>query len=243
MCSKCQGVLRDGHGPLYSLVLDVLKDMDSDSRQATDPSLARVYDLFRRALILGVQGFIDAQADIVLEIWVKKHPDLWKAEVEDWFVREGLSRVPEIVDRFLRLGSIVPNKTPNPEVEVYLREGTRCFLYGFFQASTALARAAIEAGVKDCLAKRFGSVPECGLAQKIRVATKFSLLDPQRAKMARDVVKAAGRALHQETVKSCSLAFDAIACARGALEGLYGRQQVFHPWSLRLQLSATWPRS
>jgi hypothetical protein len=223
MCSKCQGVLRDGHGPLYSLVLNVLKDMDSDSGEATDPSLAGVYDRFRRALIRGVQGFIDAQADSVLEIWVKKHPDLWKAEVEDWFVREGLARVPEIVDRFLRLGSIVPNKTPNPEVEVYLREATRCFLYGFFQASTALARAAIEAGLNDCLARMLGSVPERSLPEKIRVATKFRLLDPQQAKMARDVVKAAGRALHQETVKSSSLAFDAIACSRGVLEGLYRR--------------------
>lgn len=225
MCKKCEGVLRDGHGPLYSHLVSELVEMDTDSKSKSNhgASLDAEYELFRRALIVGLQGFIHALDDKALRILTKKHPDLWKAEVEDWFVREGLVRIPEIVDRFLRLSPIVLRRIPNHEVEVHLREATRCFLYGFFQGSTVLTRAAIEAALNDCLAKKFGSPPECGLSEKIRLAARFSLLEPHRARMARHVVKAAGKALHEESVKSSSIAFDAIVCARGVLQELYGQ--------------------
>ncbi len=219
MCEKCDGALRDGHGPLYAILTSYLKDLDSEAHAKEELEMKEMYDLFQRAVVESLEGFSHPIAKKVHDIWTK-HPSFWKAMIEDWYVREGLERVPAVAERFHRLSPVLVGKNPNPEVNDYLREATRCFLYGFFQATASLSRAALEVGLNDYLLRKLGSVPEIGLSEKIKQGTRFSLLTPPVAGMAMEVIKAAGMVLHRQLAPE-SLAFDTLVRTRGVLRELY----------------------
>ena len=74
------------------------------------------------------------------------------------------------MSRFVRLSPVLVGVIPAKEVTVYLREGTRCFIYGFFQASIALCRAALEAGLNDHFQRKTGATPQMDLSGKIKGA-------------------------------------------------------------------------
>ena len=64
--------------------------------------------------------------------------------LEDWldnyYVHYLLKRVPKMVARTVKLSSMIPRKIPSSATNLYLREATRSYIYGFWQSSVALAR-------------------------------------------------------------------------------------------------------
>ena len=82
-----------------------------------------------------------------------------------WFLRNG-SALTDLAGTVARhragiaaLKPVLAGQVPSAEVSLYLREATRCYLYGFFQGSTALCRAALEAGINELLQRRFSRTP------------------------------------------------------------------------------------
>jgi len=96
----------------------------------------------------------------------------------------------------------------------------RTYIYGFFQASIALCRAALEAGLNELLKRSMGTTPRMDLIGKINQASRFKLLDSMSASEAHEVRKAARTVLHEKPA-SQSLAFDTVARARGVLIKMY----------------------
>lgn len=168
--------------------------------------------------VKSLEGFAESQAQGLLQLWREEH--IWDQIADDYYSREAVSAIRQIAERFRKLAPVLVGRIPSKEVCVYLREATRCFIYGFFQASIALSRAALEAGLNEHIGRKFGPVSQMELAKKIDLASRWKLVSGQSASMAHDVRRAARRVLHQEPVKE-NLAFDTLVRARGVLKNLF----------------------
>jgi hypothetical protein len=176
--------------------------------------------MFRLAIV-SFEGFSNELASkIVAFTSVRENREYWEWYIDDHYSREAVRNIRGIVDRFMQLAHVPAGVVPSHEVSAYLREATRCYLYGFSQASIALSRAAMEAGLNEYLKRKLKSTPELTLLQKIKKAEQFKLIDRSYARMAEDVSRAAGMVLHQKPAPS-SLAFDCLSRARGVLLALY----------------------
>lgn len=108
-----------------------------------------------------LEGFTGKLEKDIVDL-LYRYPEIRKHMVDDFYSHEVVANIPGMVNRFLRLCPVLVGVIPSREVSLYLREATRCFIYGFFQASIALCRAALEAGLNEHLERRLGSVPAQG---------------------------------------------------------------------------------
>ena len=201
-----------------------IDSIESDSREMPermdDESIATVHKMFRLA-ISSLEGFSNDLVGKLIACW-RNDPDLWDWVVDDHYSREAVKNIRGIVHRFMKLSHVPAGVLPSPEVSTYLREATRCYIYGFSQASIALSRAALEAGLNEYLRRKLRAAPQLKLLEKIKKAEQFKLIGRSHAAMAEDVSKAAGMVLHQKPATS-SLAFDSLSRVRGVLLALYER--------------------
>jgi hypothetical protein len=109
---------------------------------------------------------------------------------------------------------------PSDEVSLYLREATQTFIHGFFQASTALSRAALEAGINEHLKAKLGRVPNAELVAKIDQLERFKVIRADVSKEAHLVRKAGGFVLHRSPAPE-KLAYETLLEARRVLMELY----------------------
>lgn len=168
-----------------------------------------------------LEGFSESAAHKLITL-SGEHPNNWQWAVDEFYSREAVSNIRKNVSRFLKLREVLVGTIPSSEVNVFLREATRCYIYGFFQASIALCRAALEAGLNELLKRKMGHAPRMDLVAKINQASTFKLLDPLSASEAHEVRKAAGTVLHEKPA-SQALAFDTVARTRGVLITMYER--------------------
>jgi hypothetical protein len=168
--------------------------------------------------VKSLEGFGENQANTLVRHWEEEH--LWNQIADDYYSREAVSAIPQIVERFRRLVPVLVGKIPSKEVSVYLREASRCYIYGFFQASIALSRAALEAGLNEYFRRKLGSVPHIELANKIDQAGRWRLIGGEYTSMAHEVRRIASRVLHQQPVKE-NPAFDTLVKTRGVLKELF----------------------
>jgi hypothetical protein len=143
----------------------------------------------------------------------------WKHSGDQFYAREVVSHLPDMVERFSRLRPILVGRLPDRRVAIYLREATRCFVYGFFQGSVMLSRAALEAGLNRYVELKLGSLPRMELKEIIEKAARFKLISGATADLAQSVRKLANQVLHSKPASE-ALAFEALVAARGVLREL-----------------------
>ena len=193
---------------------------DADAEQlAEDAEATIVVEKLIRAATTSLEGFTSATADHLVEFWLK-NPDHWRWAIDDHYSRRSVKEVPNIVRRFLKLTPALVGRIPNSEVSTYLREATQCFLYGFFQSTTALSRAALEAGVNELLQRRLGAIPNADLVDKLKQLDRFGILTSEASNDAHTVRKAGAVVLHKATVSE-SQALDSLIRTRKTLAVLY----------------------
>jgi hypothetical protein len=205
-----------GRETLSEYLTTVVRELQGDERELRD-----WFDEVRR-VATSLEGFADVSAVRFFTVW-KDLPDEWRSIVNDFYTREALRNIPSTVERFVRLTPVLVDILPSKEVSIYLREASQCFVHGFFQASIALARSAVESGLNQHIKRRLGAIPATPLADKIDAAARFKLISPAGAKLAHDVRKTARDVLHRKPVKD-SFAFETIVQARGFLKELLADQ-------------------
>jgi len=172
-----------------------------------------------RTATSSLEGFTDEVSNRLRKAF-EETGGFWEALVDEFYCREVVANIPGMVDRFLRVSPVLAGVIPSVEVGTYLREATRCFIYGFFQGSTALCRSALESGLDEHLKRKLGTAPH-RLDNKIKTAARFKLISPQAAVLGDDVRKAANKAVHG-TLVNANLAFDTLVQTRGFVKELYG---------------------
>ncbi len=196
----------------------VIEDLDQNEDREDNQNI----EMFRKFVALAtssLEGFAEPWSHKVLELW-RQQPGNWKWAADHFYSREAVEGIAGRVSRFVRLSPVLVGVIPAKEVSVYLREATRCFIYGFFQASIALCRAALEAGLSEHFERKTGATPQMDLSRKIKGAVKFKLIDSKEEELAERIRKAGNRVLHEQSVTE-KLAFDNIRNAREFLAELY----------------------
>jgi hypothetical protein len=173
-----------------------------------------------RTATSSLEGFADEVSNRLRKAF-EETGGFWEALVDEFYCHEVVANIPGMVDRFLRVSPVLAGVIPSVEVGTYLREATRCFIYGFFQGSTALCRSALESGLDEHLKRKLGTAPHQTLDDKIATAARLKLISPQAADLGQTVRKTANKALHGALVKA-NLAFDTLVQTRGFVKELYG---------------------
>lgn len=193
---------------------------DADQEQsADDVEVKMVVEKLVRATTSSLEGFAPSAAKDLINFW-QQNPSNWRWAVDDFYSRETVQTIKDIVRRFLKLTPVLVGRIPSPEVSIYLREATKCFLHGFFQGSVALSRAALEAGINELLLRRLGAVPNVDLVDKLRQLDRFHLLDPKLTDDAHSVRRAGGTVLHRSPARE-DISLETLIKARRVLMKLY----------------------
>ena len=96
--------------------------------------------------------------------------DILEWDLDDCLSRVMVSEVPRMVSRALQLEPMSIERSPGADENAYLREATRCYLYGLFNASVALSRSALEQVLSSKIPKPLQAAGEDSLQALIKIA-------------------------------------------------------------------------
>jgi hypothetical protein len=202
-------------------IKEKLKELDPEADEEMEPNekeeARRTLEFVERMtgyLVGRVVGFSDAAATKI-ESMARDVGVPLDEEIEHYYVRDMLERVPKMVDRTMKLSHITPQKAPLGPTEVYLKEATRTYLFGFWDASVALSRAAVEQGLRQAAKERFNQNLKT-LRELIDAGLLLGLLDNPNKDLADKVVDAGNRVLHRQPADETE-AWDVLCAARGVL--------------------------
>lgn len=170
-------------------------------------------------LVGHLEGFSDAAATRIESLFREVDAPL-DERIEHYYARDMLTRVPKIVNRTLKLSHVIPNKTLCGPTVVYLKEATRAYLFGFWNASVALSRAAVEQGLRQVANEQFNQDLDT-LQELTDAGFRLGLLDRPHADSASTVVRVGNQVLHRHPADEAQ-AWDVLCAARGVLLHLFG---------------------
>jgi hypothetical protein len=198
---------------LKELAPEADEEMEPDEKKEAQEALEFV-ERVTAYLVGHLVGFSDATA-IRIESLFRDVGAQMDDQIEHYYVRDMLTRVPRIVARTMKLSHIIPSKAVPGPTEIYVKEATRTYLFGFWDASVALSRAAVEQGLrqaaKEHLAPNHGTLREL-----VDAGLRWGLLDRPRADLADKVVSAGNLVLHSQPADETE-AWDVLCAARGVL--------------------------
>jgi hypothetical protein len=181
-------------------------------------------DWFRvqRQLVESLEGFADKQTARLINEYLKgRNVKLLEYLLDDYYTRDFLKKVKKMVKRTIRLDTAAPVSFPNREINLCLREATRCWILSLWDSSVALSRIVLELALRNLLQEKSGYVPPGPnyLEQLITAAGKLHLLD--RIDVADDVRRKANRVVHGDAHANAELAEEVLFNVRGILRDLY----------------------
>jgi putative methionine-R-sulfoxide reductase with GAF domain len=165
-----------------------------------------------------LEGFGDETAQRIESLFKEVGTSL-SYEFEHLYVRDMLTRIPKMVARTMKLSQVITREDPSGWVGIYLKEATRCYIFGFWDASVALCRAAVEQGVREVVRKKLNQSP-ANLTQTVKLADRSRLLDKSTSHLAGKVILMGNRVLHGSPTNERG-AWDVLCAARGVLQHLF----------------------
>ncbi|PYV29509.1 MAG: hypothetical protein DMG09_29835 [Acidobacteria bacterium] len=211
-------------GKLSEFLAETLRDMDEgypdDIPQGERQEAVETRDFveaYTRDFIRSLEGFSHKDA--------RKIPgnpsENWLLEyfLDEYYVRDMVKRIPKMVKRAAKLSQIFPRIIPSHAADLYLREATRSYIYGFWQASVAFSRAALEQGLRERVKQKLGDTPG-KLSLLIQSAATCGLLDAAHRHLAGRVKLSGDRVLHGDPATDRE-AWETLCAARGVLVHLF----------------------
>lgn len=121
--------------------------------------------------------------------------------LDQFYSKELLAAVPGFVERTQQLEALTFAGLADQESFEYLRESATCYIHGLFQATTALARSAMELRLRKRIGALAGSQVGAGLALK-ELLERYGerVLTRQGMKLATMVRVTANQVLHEQAV-------------------------------------------
>lgn len=213
LCLRLSQVLREHVEELHQPD----EEFDAEEHQEEE----KIVRSIMRYLLRSREGFSDAEIAkwnaLFEKLEDKDTLDMW---LDEYYVHDMLERIPKMVRRTKRFSTIVPNRTPSKEINLYLREATRCYIFGFWHASVSLCRATVEQALRE----RVNGKPSDRFYEMLKVAQVKGLVDSADAHMAEKAYATGRDVLHGKRLsegRAADLAFDALSGARGVLIRLF----------------------
>ncbi len=203
-------------------MLQYLKHCDEDDENeeptsAEDKELDNLLDTLR---IDSVESVLPEKLSMFVR-QLHSRKNALEYSLDDHYSRYFLREVPKIVKRALKLEPLFIRKPIAERVEIYVREATRAYLFGLFQASIALARSALEESLKGHLRADAPMLAQSDeLLVLLRAAALSKLLNGALLQSAHDVRKAANAVLHGSRCGDMD-AFEVLIKTRKVLDALH----------------------
>lgn len=140
-------------------------------------------------------------------------PEKFSVWFDELYCRSLLALIPDLVSRTLRLRAISLNTVPKGHLLTYLKEASRTYAMGFFAASVALSRAAMEACLRPQVGKYLGASAAAEL-DLLSLIDRAAIRDKVTRDLAHKVRRVANDVLHEGMAVSGDEAFDVIEAAR-----------------------------
>ncbi len=204
---------------LDSLAGDVARPAASDDHEPDQVALG-AEDLMEtvRSALLASHERLSTQSENELTEALRKYPAAREWLLDDHLCKSLIRQVPLMVGRISRLEPIVAQRVPDDAVNSFLQEAVRSYSFGLFQATVALAGAAMEHALRERVP--YADVNSWLLDDLITAAGRFKILNTGSFQLAKQVQRARNHVLHGTPCES-EAAFDTLASARGVLEALY----------------------
>jgi len=204
-------------GALFEYILDKVEELEKyaleesvSGEKAQDDSPAELWGDLASFLMGRLHG-ISNEVAAELTDHLRKKGDLLDGWFADAYTRDMLERIPKMVARTKGLASIVAVTTPSKATEALIRGATQTYVFGFWDASMALCRAALEQALWEVMKEKVKNKPE-SLNALSKEAVWCGTLDKLTGELAMLVVRAANRVLHEKGSTESE--------ARGVLWGL-----------------------
>jgi hypothetical protein len=148
----------------------------------------------------------------------------WAAyQLDDCLSRLMVSQIPRMVSRALRLEPMLIEEGRQADENPYLREATRCFMFGLFNASVALSRSALEeAFLKKIPILLQGKSREDTLEMLIKTARNSVLKGATGVCDLADKVRRTANAIVHGKPCQEAVAFEVLRNTRRIVHRLYG---------------------
>jgi hypothetical protein len=204
---------------LSGMLTEYLRDMDVACK--VEPVERREIEKFDRELAASLEGFTDELSSLFTTILQKHRKDVLEDSLDSYYVRKCLNDAPKLVQRTMQLSAIGMKTVPSTAVGFYIREATRCFVYGFWGASVAMSRAALEQGLKEKVSGSSGvSGTRFELSDLVEAAGRLRLTDGATLGLADQVRVTGNRVIHART-SSHEEAWDTLTATRAVLMAIY----------------------
>jgi len=131
-----------------------------------------------------------------------------------------LKLVPKIVARTIRLSRLTASQTPATATDVFLTEATRSYVFGFWNASVALSRAAVEQALREKVESRV-SLKNPKLCDLVTAAYRLKLLDDEHQRLASQVELVGNKVVHGKPSNDRE-SWVTLSDARQVLDHIYG---------------------
>lgn len=193
--------------PLSQFLRETVRQMDEDYVRDSPPQEQQeaaewVAQKMTSYLLESIEGFSNKTAsgiEAAFGLGFKELRGFFEDQFDEYYTRSLLERIPKMVARTMRLSRLVPRKLPSSATDLYLREATRSYIFGFWQASVALSRAALEQGLRESIRGVLGRTV-IKLSELLRASQRLKppLLDRVHEKLASQVELCGNRVLHGE---------------------------------------------
>ena len=167
--------------------------------------------------------FVEAQEWVVSDADFGKlapDPKLRRLTCDEVYSKALLEKVPKMAERTVRVGVLSTREPLAGGANLCLREATRSYVLGLWDAACALSRAALEEALEDRLTRLFGSA-KGKLDELITSAERSKILDRAHADRAGRIQRRGNMVLHQRQAVEED-AWKAITDLRAVLAHLYG---------------------
>lgn len=171
--------------------------------------------------VQSLEGFGDEQTAAWLRLNGEKRPKIIEYLLDDFYTRDFLNKARKMVDRTMKLTAMVPRATPDPGVNIYLREATRSYIAGLWKSTVALSRTTLEVALRHRLKEGQGFVPtDDKFETVIEFAHMCRVIDHAHFAMAEEVRKNGNDVVHGSPADE-PLAWRVLWSTRGVLDHLY----------------------
>ena len=202
--------------------IDVLKNEGdrgkSPEQRREDWKLNKIVEIMIDDIIRSRETITDSKLKR-LETLIETSRDLVEDFLDDRFTVEAVDGVQSSVKRLMKLSRLEAMRLPSTVTNGYLREAVRTYIFGFPQASIALAQAALEQALKENLGHQLSGEFR-SMDELLKEARKYKLLDRTMELCARDVAKAGDGVLHEKPTTD-SKALEVLDKLRGLLQHIY----------------------
>lgn len=201
------------HSAYLNSELESLGQADADSIEWTK---------FLEVLVGCLEGFGDQQMSKWLTLNRGTNREIIEYLLDERYTRDFLRNARKLVERTMRLEAMAPKATPEPGVNLYLREATRCCIAGYWESSVALSRTTLEFGLRQRLERQQFLPTDDRFEKLIEAAYLCRVLDHRHMEMAEDVRKHGNDVVHGSPANE-DLAWHVLSRARGVLNHIYSQ--------------------